>query len=154
MRTKKADLVVKILFVAILVILSGLLIAWMTGAFKDKKQDLNNGMEKIDSTMGSVADFDLLAYDGMPISGEAVMNLIKEYNDKSIPLAIRVITLAGSNYYNYDVATSNLGSSLGAPSFSTNKAATSYITPTGDFKGSVLRNANDEIYCIEFKQQK
>lgn len=157
MKTKKSDLVAKILIAAIIVILAGLMIAWMAGLFKDKKQDLNSGTEKINTTINSMADFDLLVYDGDTINGDSLAELITDYKEKSVPVSIEVKTLDGTTVnYNYAVTDTGLGN-LGATVTVTppaGKAANGYITPSGKFTGSVRKNSNDEIYCLAFQQKK
>lgn len=139
---------------AVIVVLVGLLIAWMAGVFKDKKQDLNSGTEKIDKAINSIADFDLLVYDGDTISGETLSELISEYKSKDIPISIWVHTLDSSDaYYNYSFTTNNLGTAVTiTPPAS--KTASSYITPSGNFLGDVIKNSNNEIVCLKFSQQK
>ncbi len=156
MKTKYADLIAKILVTAVVVVLTGLLIAWMAGLFKDKKQDLNSGTEKIDEAINSMADFDLLVYDGNTISGDTLAELISDYKRKDLALSIWVNTLDSANtYYNYAFtpATSTLGASV-AITPPTGKANTGYITPSGNFLGTVIKNANDEIVCLKFTQKK
>ena len=66
------------------VILVGLIIAWSTGVFKDKRKDLNEGTERINA-ISSMAEFDLLAYDGGSIMGSLLVDLI---NDKEKTLTL------------------------------------------------------------------
>lgn len=154
MKTKKSDLVVKILIAAVVVVLAGLLIAWMAGLFKDKKQDLNSGTEKIDNTINSMADFDLQVYDGNTISGDTLTKLIGDYKSKDVKISIWVHTLdANDSYYNYSYASSNIGAAS-TTAIPTSKSAAGYITPSGNFLGEILKNSNDEIVCLKFSQQK
>ena len=95
MRTKNSEIAVKIFLLVVSVILVGLIIAWSTGVFKDKRNDLNQGTEKINDVLGTMADFDLLVYDGNIISGERVADLIEEVMRK-IDMAIGVKTIAAS----------------------------------------------------------
>ena len=156
MKTKSADLVVKILITVIVVILAGLLIAWMAGLFKDKRQDLNSGTEKIDSAISSMSDFDLIVYDGNTISGDSLMELISDFKTKNVPVSIWVNTLDNAttgDYYNYAFATGDLGATVTiTPPAS--KSATGYITPSANFLGDVIRNENNEIVCLKFVQKK
>lgn len=156
MKTKRSsDLVVKIFLVVVAVILVGLLIAWSTGVFKDKQRDLNRGTEKIDSALSSMAEFDLLVYDGYTIKGEALVELIEEYKSREITLAIGVKTLGDKDttYYNYSFTSGDLGA-VAILTPPTEKNNTAYITPSGNFLGEVIKNRNNEIVCITFTQQK
>jgi FlaG/FlaF family flagellin (archaellin) len=156
MKTNNSDLVAKILITAVIVVLTGLLIAWMAGLFKDKKQDLNSGTGKIDDAINSIADFDLLVYDGNTISGETLTELIKEFEKKDIAVSIWVNTLDANNaYYNY--AFTPASSTLGASDKKTPptaKTSPGYVTPSANFLGEVIKNSNDEIVCLKFTQQK
>lgn len=154
MKTKRSELVVKILLAAITVVLVGLLIAWMAGLFKDKKQDLNSGTQKIDDAINSMADFDLQVYDGNTISGETLTELISDYKSKDVKVSIWVHTLDTTDtYYNYSYTSSNLGAvAIATPPAS--KATAGYITPSGNYLGEILKNSNDEIVCLKFTQQK
>lgn len=158
MKTKKSDLVVNILITVLVVVLAGLLIAWTTGMFKDKKKAINDGTEKIDGVISSVAEFDLLAYDDNTIRGDVLVDLIKEFKNRDAQLAIWVLTLdnmpTGTNYnYNFDPGTNMLGIAA-EDTPPTDKSAAGYITPTASFVGKVLKNVNNEIVCIKFTQQK
>lgn len=155
MKTKKSDLIVAIIITLLVVILTGLLIAWMTGMFKDKKKDIDNGTEKIDGAIGSMAEFDLLVYDGDTIGGERLVELISDFDTKDVQVSIWVHTLDNKDeYYNYAYTTdNNLGAPLETP-IPTDKADEGYITPSAKFIGKVLKNTNSEIVCLNFVQQK
>ena len=162
MKTKKSDLVVNILVTVLVVVLAGLLIAWMTGMFKDKKKSINDGTQKIDGVLSSVAEFDLLAYDDNTVRGDVLTDLIKEYKEKDVQLAIWVLTLddmdnnpPGICYnhdFNPDDNTINVEPNTKTPP--STKSASGYITPSASFVGEVLKNKNNEIVCIKFTQQK
>jgi hypothetical protein len=157
MKTKKSDLVVNILVTVLVVVLAGLLIAWMTGMFKDKKKSINDGTQKIDGVLSSVAEFDLLAYDDSTVRGDVLTDLIKEYKEKGVQLAIWVITLDNtSNFYNYGFNQENkvLTEAPTATVPPSTKSDSGYITPSASFVGEVIKNTNNEIVCLKFTQQK
>lgn len=149
MRTKNSDIVVKIFLVVVAVILVGLIIAWNTGVFKDKKKDLNEGTERINSAISSMAEFDLLVYDGGTVTGSLLMDLIEESNDDGGRLEgveityLTLETMKGSN----PVAVSY-------PSPAPEKTDEKYINPNGVFKGEVVRDDNEVITELKFTQQK
>lgn len=155
MKSKNADFVYKILFIVVGVILSGLLIAWLVGTYKDKKKEADAGTQKINSITASMADFDLTVYDGASIKGESLRELISEMDRKEVQVAIGVKTLAMKefDFYNYRFADNKL-SGDGKKELSSDKSSNDYINPNGNFTGKVIRNENDEIVCIEFSQQK
>jgi len=155
MKSKNADFVYKVLFIVVGVILSGLMIAWLVGTYKDKKQEADSGTQKINSITSSMADFDLTVYDGASIKGESLRKLIYELDEKGVQIAIGVKTLASKStvYYNYQYSSNNLGGIVTITP-TPDRSSDNYITPTGNFIGNVIRNENDEIVCIEFTQQR
>lgn len=160
----ESSLVVNIFLVVVVVVLVGLLIAWMTGVFKDKRQDLNNGTEKIDHVIGTISEFDLVVYDGYTMKGSSLVELINEYTTKEAPVAIGVQTLANmkgtsnkTTYYNYSITSDSSGYNLGtkkSDTVPTVKTSDDYIAPNESFKGEILRNSNNDIIGILFVQQK
>lgn len=161
MKTKKADFVYKIFFIVVGVILAGLMIAWLVGTYKDKKQEADSGTQKINSVTSSMADFDMAVYDGAPIKGEALRELIETLNDKKAEVAVKVETLDGQKIdYIYKTKEEtgkkiNIDSASTAPTITPSKKSDpGYITPNGNFIGEVLRNDNSEIVCLKFTQQR
>jgi hypothetical protein len=165
MKTKNSDITVKIFLVVVSVILVGLIIAWSTGVFKDKRNDLNKGTEKIDTVLASVADFDMLYYEGKTIRGETLEELISEIQEKDLEVGIGVRTLASGSgtykFYNYsmvigsdgDKSENKLGSEEEATT-STDVTKPDYINPSGKFKGELVKDNNDNIIGLVFIQHK
>jgi len=143
MKTKNSDIAVRIFLVVVGVILAGLMIAWSVGVFKDKKKDLNDGTDRINKTISSMSEFDLLAYDGASISGSLLLELIESKPDDVQILYITLKELKGNN--------SPTPSAY--PSSTPNKSDSRYINPNGIFKGEVKRNDNGIIDKIIFTQQ-
>lgn len=144
MKTKNSDIAVKIFLVVVAVILVGLLIAWSTGVFKDKKKDLNDGTARINKTISTMAEFDLLTYDGASITGSLLLDLIQEAGDGKLGgVVIKVETIAAK------------GTPAAYPSAAPEptKSNPNYINPNGVFKGAVKRNDNGVIESIMFTQQ-
>lgn len=162
MKTKNSDIAVKIFLVVVAVILVGLLIAWSTGVFKDKRNDLNEGTERINNVLSSMAEFDLIVYDGASISGDTLVELINDVKEKELEIGIGVSTLANSSksnikYYNHSIANESEGDILGseitlAPT--SDKTDNSYINPIGKFKGELKRDINENIIGLVFVQQR
>lgn len=146
MKTKNSDIAVKIFLVVVAVILVGLIIAWSTGVFKDKRNDLNEGTEKINSAISSMAEFDLLYYDGGTITGSILLEIIKEKADgeaKFDGVAISYKTLAEPS-----------ATPAPYPTTIPSRGHDRYINPNGLFKGEIDRDDNDVITGLIFKQQK
>lgn len=156
MKTKYNDIAVKIFLVVVGVILVGLLIAWSTGVFKDKRNDLNRGTEKINNAISSMAEFDSLVYKGETIKGDTIVDLINEINKKQLDLAVTVITIKNQN------STSNKkGSTYGKQTDSnwkeydiTTRSNENYINPNGNFKGEIVIEENGYISGYIFTQMK
>lgn len=130
----------KIFLVVVAVILVGLIIAWSTGVFKDKKNDLDKGTERINNAINSIAEFDLLYYDGGTISGRALLEIIQEKADDSKRLedvTISYITLENGNE-----------TEVSSPYEYTD------INPNGIFIGKISRDNNNVITGLIFTQQK
>ncbi|NLL00978.1 MAG: hypothetical protein GX271_09995 [Clostridiales bacterium] len=140
MKTKNSDIAVKIFLVVVAVILVGLIIAWSTGVFKDKKNDLNEGTERINNAISSMAEFDLLVYDGGNITGSLLLDLIDNANNGKLDVAITVATLESPTPAAY-------------PTPIASKSDSKYINPNGIFQGKVNRNTNGVITGIIFTQQ-
>ena len=150
MKSKNSDMVVKIFLVVVAVILVGLVIAWTTGVFKEKKSDLDQGTERINSAISSMAEFDLLVYDGGTITGSLLLDLIEDKDADSEKLEgveILYTTLA-------DDLKASPATPATYPTSAPKKENERYINPNGLFKGEVKRNDNNVIEKLIFTQQK
>ena len=159
MKTKNASgLVVGIIITLFMVIIVGIIIMWGSGYFSQNKKSLDKSTGKIDKKLGEMSDFDLTVYDDGSISGDALTELIEDVIDKEEVMSIHVKTLAhteGISYnYAYDDAKVTITSITNPPLPTPSKTDIDYINPNASFKGEVIRNANDEIICIKFTQQK
>lgn len=149
MKTKNSDIAVKIFMVVVAVILVGLIIAWSTGVFKDKRKDLNEGTERINNAISSMVEFDLLAYDGGSIMGSLLVDLI---NDKERDFNINVLTKENAKKTT-PTPTPVVYQKGPSPTPEIDKANTNYINPNGVFLGKVNRNDNGIVESITFIQQ-
>lgn len=163
MKTKNSNIIISILIAVLVIILAGLLIAWMTGLFKSKKENLNSGTEKINDAFGSMADFDMDVYNGATIDGDTLINLIEEIVYKNEDFSVAIQTLANQReatpvtvYYNRSLTAANGINTSGTVTVlnQTNVSDNNYITPSTNFLGETLRNTNNEITGILFIQQK
>ena len=146
MKTKYSEIAVKIFLVVVTVILVGLLIAWSTGVFKEKRNGLNDGTERINNALSSLAEFDLLYYDGTSITGSLLLDLIKEKADGSSRLdGVEIV---------YKTLSEPTATPSPYPSPAPVKGAPRYINPNGIFEGKVVRGSNNAIERLEFAQHK
>lgn len=143
MKTKNNDIAVKIFLVVVAIILVGLIIAWSMGVFKDKKKDLDDGTARINNAISSMAEFDLLVYDGGTITGSLLLELIEGNSERLEGISISYKTLA-----EFSVTPAPY------PATAPEKTDPRYINPNGIFKGEVERNANNVITELIFTQQK
>ena len=90
MRTKNSEIAVKIFLLVVSVILVGLIIAWSTGVFKDKRNDLNQGTENQRCTWHN-GGFLICLFMMEILSGERVADLIEEVKEKKLiwPLVLK-----------------------------------------------------------------
>lgn len=146
MKSKNSDMAVKIFLVVVAVILVGLIIAWTTGVFKDKKSDLDQGTERINSAISSMAEFDLLVYDGGTITGSLLLELIEDKAAGSEKL--EGVTIS------YKTLAEPTATPASYPSPAPGKGDNRYINPNGIFKGEVKRDPNNVITEIIFTQKK
>ena len=153
MKVVKAELTAKILITAMIVILVGVLIVWMTGVFSDKKADINSGTGKIDSETNDIAEFDILVWDGKTIGGKALKKLMYELYDnaikKTLLLEVHVKPLKGPD--NIIIIPRHLPVTNIRYNFY--EEHLDDIVPTGFYKGEVeYRYTN--ILFLTFTQQK
>lgn len=117
---------------------------------------------KIASMNSSIADENIMMYDGTTVKGSDVVNCIKKHlND----LDITVVKKCGASVDTaYDVACNITqvanGHFVNLPSYATLDMSNNYIpdthqvyvNPNADFRGTVLKNANGAITGIRFEQ--
>lgn len=149
MKTKNSDIAVKIFLVVVGVILVGLLIAWSVGVFKDKKNDLNRSTEKINNAIESMADFDLMIYEGDSIKGDTVIDLINEVNEKMYDIKITVKTNMNKNGSTYGKGENSKWKAYDIA----DKTDENYINPNGIFTGELIKNGNGIVEEVVFTQK-
>lgn len=162
MKSKNSNLVVGVIITVFFIILVGVIIMWTTGQFNSKKKTMDNSTNKIDQAIGGMSEFDWTVYEGNPVSGAQLVDVIKDVIAKKEVIAIRVCTLAnltaGEDYnYDYTPAASGTDATIKAittpPAPTTTKTDKDYINPNESFIGKVIRNTNNEIICVQFTQQ-
>ena len=154
MKVVKAELTAKILITAMIVILVGVLIVWMTGVFSNKKADINSGTGKIDSETNEISEFDILVWDGKTIGGKALKKLMYELYDtireNSLLLEVHVISLEGNTTSFID---SHRIPMITTISYTFYENRLDKIVPTGLYKGEVKYIYSNTI-ALSFTQQK
>jgi hypothetical protein len=155
MKTKNASgLVVGIVITLFVIILSGTIIVWGSGYFSQNKKTMDKSTAKIDTTIGSMTEFDLSVYDGKSIQGDALTKLITDFTNKDTMISVGVKTLESSVvHYVKGFEGGELKEDVKGAELSTSKSADAYINPNGTFLGKVVCDKNKNIICIEFEQQ-
>ena len=99
------------------------------------------------------AESDKTIYDGVTVSGSEVLNVIKKYQGKSFGILVRTNKI--ETYYGV-VFNPDSGALTGqagkAYTDAINPVNDHYINPYGNFKGRVVRDANNVIVGLVFEQ--
>lgn len=111
----------------------------------------------VNDKMDNILESQYTQYEGTEVSGSQVLNLINETYTASDFVYITVTTKAGTTTtYVCDATTLDKFTSSAQSTLITNakdKAHNNYITPTGKFVGTVVRNTNQAIVGITFQQK-
>ena len=155
MKVVKAELTAKILITAMIVILVGVLIVWMTGVFNDKKIDINSGTGKIENETNEISEFDISTWDGETIGGKALIELIYELRysimKNSLLVEINVDSLDCESRLILSPYVRPLRNRLG---YTFVEPYLDNIIPTGIYKGKVDKDKDDITTVLTFTQQK
>ena len=126
--------------------------------FNSSKDATRESIDKLNSMNAQIAESDLVIYDGMEVSGSEVVSAIRRYEGDY--LAIGVINGSGTTtWYGYAASISGSIAAMGSESpnpisLAIDKSSnTSYVNPSGDFLGTVYRDANGAIVALTFRQQ-
>lgn len=135
--------------------------------YRMSKDSASNAAGKFSKINAEMAESDVAMYDETTVSGNEVLNAINKY--KSEELGIAVWTKAGGDnektFYNYGIAELNdanpsdsenikLGEKSDASSIQAakTKGLSTYINPTGNFEAHVVKDSNDVVVGLTFKQ--
>lgn len=148
--------IVKLLLFAAAIILVCIIVVLGFRTANEGKSTTGYATEQYNKVTSQYTGVDKSVYDGIPIMGSELVDLIKSTIDKEEYLSIVVKTLesARTDYnYVYDAENSSLTEG-GTKEIQDNKSQGSYINRGALFKGSVKKDANGNIICIWFEQQK
>lgn len=135
--------------------------------YRMSKDSASNAAGKFSKINAEMAESDVAMYDETTVSGNEVLNAINKY--KSEELGIAVWTKAGgeATYYNCaidglnsngEIDDDDKGASLGQKSDASSiqaaktKGLSTYINPTGNFEAHVVKDSNDVVVGLTFKQ--
>ncbi len=113
-----------------------------------------NGTGQISRMNKEVAESDKVMYDGLDVTGSEVVNAINKFKNED--MAVKVETKKTIVYYNRLLTNDDteLGKVSTASVKDTQKITSNYyINQKAQFSGEILRDVNDTIIGISFKQQ-
>lgn len=167
MRFNKMSDTTKILIFAGTIIIVCVLCALGFKMANEGKASVSAGTNKYNEMASSQDDTELMAYDGSTILGNQLVDLIKKTVDagESKCLSIKVKTLKNPDgrSYNYELKeddgtltklTSNKDEDRYAPNTVNpkNTQDANYINPMSEFYGSVVKDLNGNVICLNFEQ--
>lgn len=113
-----------------------------------------SGIGQISRMNKEFSEQDKVMYDGLDVTGSEVINAINKYKNENI--AVKVETKKSIIYYNWKLNADDTKLDV-ASDESVKNAQTithnNYINQKAQFTGSIIRDANDTIIGISFKQQ-
>lgn len=120
---------------------------------REAKQTATNGAQEINKINTEFAESDKVVYDNTTVSGSEVVNVIKKMADESIGVYVKTNTSETYYGYSFDLTSGKLGTASSAKvSAATDIAGAAYVNPYANYRGTVIRNANDTITGIMFVQ--
>lgn len=128
---------------------------------REAKNTSGSGSGQISDLNTEFQSVDLAIYDGMKITGREVVDLIKRVESKDDFVSIEVTNkkknTADYNYEHVDLSGVHTikaaGTTQDINEVQISPSHESYINPDGQFTGTVLRDQNEIIVCIQFKQE-
>lgn len=120
---------------------------------REARDTAAGGAGQISKLNAEFNESDKVMYDALEVSGSEVVNVVNKFKNDDI--AVKVTTMKGTNYYINTLTNSD--TSLGTASTASIKDAQkstsgTFINPNAQFSGEVLRDANQTIIGIAFKQ--
>ena len=147
------DGIVKYLFIGFAVLIAAGAIAYGIYYQKQGKEAGNAAGKQLSNIQAELSDADVNIYDGVTITGSEVINVAKKFEGDSV--AIKVITKKSTAFYGHSLSGTNELQTTNVSSVSKMQDLSSplYVNPTGNFTGSLFKDANDVITGICFTQQ-
>lgn len=115
------------------------------------KNSSTNTMQQLDSYLAPYDNIQYALYDDSTVSGSEVMELIKNIKDDGISI---VVTNGSGNTKTYTYVSVTASGSVDVKNIKDKAVTASYINPSASFESSIVRDANDTVTAIEFKQIK
>lgn len=123
---------------------------------REAKDTASNGAGQINKLNSEFAEADKTIYDGVEVSGNEVINVIRKFENEPISVIVKNNICEDKLYYirNLTEGDTKLGEATTLSyKAAQNETSESYINPIGRFQGSVLRDDNGMIIGIAFVQK-
>ena len=120
---------------------------------REAKDTASNGANQINKLNAEFVDSDKDIYDGATVSGSEVLNAIKKFHGEEIGVLVKTNKSETFYGYSFDEDTGEIGAKSDKTyTIATETSNKAYINPYVNFKGTVIRDKNDVITGIIFKQ--
>lgn len=148
------NIVVRIVIGLVLTLLVGAFAFFIFRTVKSTGDDVTN---QVTAKMTAALEAQYTAYEGTTVTGSEVINLINDTYAGQEPIYITVCTNldAGGKTYCYSTALAKISSTTESTLVQSakDKSKDEYITPNGQFVGTVVRNDNNAIVGLKFTQK-
>ncbi|MCR5767334.1 MAG: hypothetical protein K6G45_02450 [Lachnospiraceae bacterium] len=148
-KRNRIEISVKGLILAVVVIIALVLSAISLYMVTRSRSTINDGNTQYSQLMSRYSEINATLYDGLYVSGEKVIDVIKDCAG-TLSEGVAVVTLmdAEGKGSGREGTTYNSTSGYVAPARSNEE----YINPSGTFVGSVTKNSNGMVTKITFTQ--
>lgn len=120
---------------------------------REARDTASGGAGQISRLNAEFNESDKVMYDGLEVSGSEVVNVINKYKNSLV--SIKVVTKKGTAYYgcNLNAEENELsGSSTASIKDAQKSTSVTYINPSAQFVGQIIRDKNNAIIGICFQQ--
>ena len=150
-KRNRIEISVKGLILAVVVIIALVLSAISLYMVTRSRSTINDGNTQYSQLMSRYSEINATLYDGLYVSGEKVMDVIKDCSS-DLSDGVVVITLMDSEGNDTEKMGQTYKTKNGYAI--TEKSSKEYINPSGTFVGSVSKNSNGMVTQITFTQKK
>ncbi len=150
-KRNRIEISVKGLILAVVVIIALVLSAISLYMVTRSRSTINDGNTQYSQLMSRYSEINATLYDGLYVSGEKVMDVIKDCAGE-LSDGVVVITLMDTEGSETDKKGQTYKTNSGYNV--TEKSNKEYINPSGTFVGSVAKNSNGMVTQITFTQKK
>jgi len=115
-------------------------------------------ISKLDQISAEMLESEYTMYDGLEISGNEVVNVLRKYKDEYIGIFVKTKKSTSGTWYVYNVTISGNEAEIGSPSTESisdtmDETNVNYVNPNGVFIGSIARDKNGRIAALMFEQK-